>query len=208
MNLSIKDRKQLWSASGGMCSYHFNGEDCERKLFTTNGEIDTNLGEECHIIGKEPGSARYQEEFSDKETYSNAILLCNTHHKIIDDNPNVYPVDVLKKMKTTHEQLISAKITKKEISSFVLKDCQFIVDGVKAEETVIGFDAPQSPMMLSNVNVTVRDSQAKNVYGARFSAGLTAMITSCPKCKRPFGVSFSGQGDFLKECPYCQHQFK
>ena len=66
MDLSIKDRKNLWSAAAGICSYHFNGESCERKLFTKNGEMDTNLGEECHIIGEKPSAARYQEKFQDK----------------------------------------------------------------------------------------------------------------------------------------------
>jgi hypothetical protein len=88
MDLSVKDRKKLWSAASGICSYHHKGEICERKLFAENGTIDTNLGDECHIIGEKPGVARYQEKFAEKETYNNAIILCKNHHKIVDDNPD------------------------------------------------------------------------------------------------------------------------
>ncbi len=39
----------------------------------------------------------------DRNRYANLILLCNVHHKIIDDNEGVWPVDRLKALKEEHE---------------------------------------------------------------------------------------------------------
>ena len=155
MNLLDKDRKQLWTAAAGICSYHYNGESCFQKLFVNNGTMDTNLGEECHIIGDKPGTARHQKEFAGKETYNNAILLCHSHHKIVDDNPNVYTVDVLKRMKNEHEIIISEKLAKEEIPRFVLKNTQLSLIVDKAKEDVIGLDV-QKPTLFSNVGVNVQ----------------------------------------------------
>jgi hypothetical protein len=207
MNLSIKDRKQLWSAAAGVCSYHFNGESCGRKLFTKNGEIDTNLGEECHIIGEKPKAARYQEEFEEKETYDNAILLCNIHHKLVDDNPELYSIYLLKKMKTEHEQIISERLRKQEILPFILKDCEFLVENNKVDGHVIGLDV-QRPTIFSGVNVAVRSNEARSVIGARISGGLTIRMTNCPNCGRPVSIAYSGQTDIpIRECSYCHQKF-
>jgi len=207
MDLSIKDRKNLWSAAAGICSYHFNGESCERKLFTKNGEMDTNLGEECHIIGEKPSAARYQEKFQDKETYKNAILLCNVHHKLVDDNPELYTISVLQQMKTEHEQKISEKLKKQKILPFVLKDTQILVEGNKVDGDVIGLDV-QSPTVFSGVGIVVRSNEAKSVVGARISGGLTGILSFCPNCGRPVSTAYSGQMvSPTRECPFCHHQF-
>ena len=140
MNLPVKDRKQLWSAAAGVCSYHFKGESCETKLFKKNEDIDTNLGEECHIIGEKPTAARYQKEFEEKETYDNAILLCNVHHKLIDDNPELYTPSVLRHMKIEHEEIISDRLRKQEISPLILKDSQFSIENNKVEGDAIALE--------------------------------------------------------------------
>ena len=203
MDLSIKDRKKLWSAVSGICSYHHNGENCEKKLFAANGMVDTNLGEECHIVGERPGAARYLENFAEKETSDNAIVLCKIHHKIVDDNPDEYTVDVLKRMKEEHERTISERLANREIVPFILNDCQILLKVDKAEEDVIGLDV-QRPAILSNVGVRVQVGEAKTAIGMKVSGGLTVTMGYCENCKRYFSKSFSGQQDTqIKECPSC-----
>jgi len=207
MNLSDKDRKQLWSAAAGVCSYHFNGNSCETKLFTKNGEMDTNIGQECHIIGEKPAAARYQNGFEGKETYDNAILLCNVHHKLVDDNPELYTPSVLRHMKNEHERIISDKLGKHEISPLVLKDCQFLIEDTKVEGDAIALDV-QQPAVLSGVSATVRGCEAKNVIGARFSGGLNITMTSCPNCGKPVSSVYTGGiNPPIKECSYCHYRF-
>jgi DNA-directed RNA polymerase subunit RPC12/RpoP len=206
MKLSIKDRRHLWSTAAGICSYHFNGVSCGRELFTKNGEMDTNLGEECHIVGEKTTAARFQTEFENKETYNNAILLCNVHHKLVDDNPDLYTISVLKQMKTEHELIVSDKLRKEKILPFILKDCQFVVESNKVAEDVIGLDV-QRPTIFSGVVVNVRANEARNVIGTRISGGSTSSLVFCPKCGSPFGIAYSGQIERpISECPYCHHR--
>ena len=70
------------------------------------GEAGSSLiGEECHIEAQSVNGPRFNPKLSEKQIndYRNLILLCPTHHKIVDDNPEEYPVEALKKMKADHE---------------------------------------------------------------------------------------------------------
>jgi hypothetical protein len=206
MDLSVKDRKKLWCAASGICSYRHNHEICNKKLFTNEGMSDTNIGDECHIIGEKPGAARYQIDCVDRETYYNAILLCKNHHKIIDDNSDVFTIDILKQMKSEHEQIISKRLADQEITPFILKDTTVSLSVEKAEEA-IGLDL-QSPTLLSNVNVTLHANDVKRAVGTRISGGFTAQMCCCPNCGKQFGRSYSGQNDlWVKECPFCGHTY-
>jgi hypothetical protein len=65
----------------------------------------TLTGEVCHIKGKRLGSARYDPSQTDVErhAYTNLILMCPTHHTVIDDDEEAYTVERLCKMKVAHE---------------------------------------------------------------------------------------------------------
>jgi len=65
----------------------------------------TLTGEVCHIKGARPGSARYDSNQTDVErhAYANLILMCPTHHTVIDDDEDAYTVERLCKIKTVHE---------------------------------------------------------------------------------------------------------
>lgn len=100
MNLSDKDRKQLWAKSGNRCAI------CKTELFHSNEEgNDFNIGEECHIISSTPNGPRHIPNYGQYDSYENLILLCCVHHKEIDDKKNVaiYPADKLYRIKEQHE---------------------------------------------------------------------------------------------------------
>ncbi|MBL9164626.1 MAG: hypothetical protein JNL18_18000 [Planctomycetaceae bacterium] len=63
------------------------------------------IGEICHIKGDKSGAARYDVEQADEQRqgFDNLILLCNVHHKVVDDDEAVYTVDRLTQMKRDHE---------------------------------------------------------------------------------------------------------
>jgi hypothetical protein len=106
MNMSDRDRKFLWSRAGNRCSYNFKGKKCNVELLKYVGGKLTALGEECHIVGETEKAPRYVDAFPERTTYYNAILLCKEHHKVIDENADVYTVKALHEMKNTHEEAV------------------------------------------------------------------------------------------------------
>lgn len=111
MNISEKDRKQLWAKSGNRCAI------CKQKLFLSNETgTDFNIGEECHIISKAPNGPRHIPNLDNYDTYDNLILLCCAHHKEIDDRNNVslYPPQQLYQIKEKHEKWVEETLEQRK----------------------------------------------------------------------------------------------
>lgn len=73
-----------------------------------------NVGEAAHIFGANPGSARFSEDMSpaERSAISNAIWLCATCHKLVDDDPSKYPTGLLFEWQREHERIISEQVGK------------------------------------------------------------------------------------------------
>ena len=111
-NPTDKVIRQLYAKSGNQCAF----PGCKETLFDEGG---TNLSNICHIEAAEKGGQRYNENSTEDErrSYDNLILLCLKHHKIIDDNAVLYPVEKLKEMKRKHEIAIAKKISEQNVLS-------------------------------------------------------------------------------------------
>ena len=105
-----KDIKILWGRSGNRCAI------CKIELSPESSSDRPNvIGEMAHIVGRKAegdkcprGNSLLAEE--DREKYPNLILLCRNHHKIIDDDPETYPIEVLHQIKTEHELWVQDKL--------------------------------------------------------------------------------------------------
>lgn len=99
--ISSKVIKELYEKSGNKCAF----PNCRCELFYD----ETNMGEICHIEGLKPESVRYNPALSDNQRNSieNLILLCPSHHKLIDSQNSKYTVEQLKQMKASHEDWIA-----------------------------------------------------------------------------------------------------
>ncbi|PJW18888.1 SAVED domain-containing protein [Geobacillus sp. WSUCF-018B] len=110
MDLSNAENYYLWVNSGGMCAI------CKRKLILDDVGKKINIGERAHIIakGKRGPRREHMEEYGLTEdrldTPENLILLCETHHKIIDQNPEQYPPHELFRIKKEHEQFVQKRL--------------------------------------------------------------------------------------------------
>lgn len=93
----ITDIKMLFARSGNRCAF----PKC-RAPMAVNGTL---TGEVCHIKGVRPGSARYDPGQTDVErhAYANLVLMCPTHHTVVDDDEEAYTVERLCKIKAAHE---------------------------------------------------------------------------------------------------------
>jgi hypothetical protein len=94
----ITDIKLLFARSGNRCAFP--------KCTAPMAFNETLTGEVCHIKGLRPGSARHDPNQSDVERhdYTNLILMCPTHHTVIDDDEDAYSVEYLLKLKSRNEQ--------------------------------------------------------------------------------------------------------
>lgn len=63
------------------------------------------MGEISHIKASQPGGPRHDQSQTDEQRngFDNLLLLCPTHHKVVDDDPESYTVERLVKMKMQHE---------------------------------------------------------------------------------------------------------
>ncbi|EFE3929091.1 HNH endonuclease [Escherichia coli] len=113
MAISNKSIKLLWSNAAGRCSF----PDCKVRLSVEEAAevAPYTIGEMAHIKGNKPGSNRYDEEQSadERDSYENLILLCPTHHTLIDkvENEDKYSVEILHEMKRAHENFISNRLS-------------------------------------------------------------------------------------------------
>lgn len=106
MALSVRDRKMLWGRSASLCAM------CRTPLIRES-ELggSTIIGEEAHIVAREEDGPRGQSALTvaQRDYYSNILLLCPTHHTIIDSEPTGprdYPTETLLEIKQSHEQWV------------------------------------------------------------------------------------------------------
>ncbi|HBR1743933.1 TPA: hypothetical protein L9M23_005074 [Klebsiella pneumoniae] len=106
--------RTLFLRSGNQCAF----PGCDVELINSYGQY---VGNVCHIEAAEVGGERYNKSQTDEDrrAYSNLILLCANHHKVTDD-VDMYPVQVLHSMKTTHERTVYGRnIAENKVTAFV-----------------------------------------------------------------------------------------
>lgn len=200
MGLSDRDRKILCGRAGIRCSYRFMGEVCSKLLVLKDAGKHVNIGEEGHIVGEKPGTARYVEDFPARESYSNRILMCRNHHKVIDDDEDTYTAEVLEKMNTSHEEAVLRATENGEIEPIVIHDSQFTTVVEEAGKAV-GMEVNR-PAQLSNVKSQLWVGKAEEAIGFSTNQGLTTLGVVC-SCKRRSSVAFVGAPPPSVDCPRC-----
>lgn len=104
----------LWATSAGRCEYYGCNEVLYKDLLTAK---DVNKAYIAHIYADSPGGPRYDPIHSPelKTDISNLMLLCDTHHRLIDKvDVAGHPVDLLVDMKERHESRIRHLTSHKE----------------------------------------------------------------------------------------------
>jgi hypothetical protein len=70
------------------------------------------IGQEAHIRSSRPGGPRHVDDYGDFDNYENLILLCPTHHAMIDKNGGAdWPADRLETMKASHEAWVRDRLS-------------------------------------------------------------------------------------------------
>lgn len=107
MAISEKTRKILWGRSGNRCAICKTELVLEKDPFS----VHLNIGEECHIISRQPNGPRFEQLDSfDYDSSENLLLLCCNHHKMVDEQIKTYPKDKLKGLKVEHELWVKSNL--------------------------------------------------------------------------------------------------
>ena len=89
-DISEKETKILFALSGNLCAF----PGCtERLVYQDDGDENAVvLALVAHIVGNSRRGPRGEFELTAEEgnLHSNLILLCGSHHKIIDDLPEIW----------------------------------------------------------------------------------------------------------------------
>ncbi|KAK42866.1 hypothetical protein BG58_37730 [Caballeronia jiangsuensis] len=93
---------ELYGKAAGRCSI------CSIKLF----EDQVKLGEMAHMIAKRQRGPRGELLFDgDLNSYENLILLCPTDHTRVDNDPDSYPLRLLRQLKADHERKVEQMLS-------------------------------------------------------------------------------------------------
>lgn len=105
--ISTRARKPLWTRARNQCAF----PGCIQSLIVDTEATGSGangiavVGEEAHIRARSVGGPRYDANYEAVDEYENLVLMCPTHHTMIDANNGAgYSVEALLKMKVEHER--------------------------------------------------------------------------------------------------------
>lgn len=105
LGIPEKVRAHLWVAAAGRCEFNCCNKPLDRNILTKQKIF---VGQHAHIIGDSIHGPRGDAELSKKlsQDASNIMLTCRGCHWTIDQLPDDYPVELLRRMKKRHEDRI------------------------------------------------------------------------------------------------------
>jgi hypothetical protein len=115
MAITLRTIKILWGRSGNRCAICRNVLD-EAALHADDD--DSIVGDMAHIVARKDTFTRGDYDSmspEDRDRYSNLILLCRRHHKVIDDQPNYYTVEKLWEIKASHEEWVRSTLAAPDV---------------------------------------------------------------------------------------------
>jgi len=108
--ISPAEIKILWSLSGGLCAF----PDCRTLCVAPASSVEAAvpLGEQAHIVAHSDVGPRSDPSYPEEKraTYENLILLCPTHHTLVDKQPNTFTVADLRAWKSNHEKWMRGRL--------------------------------------------------------------------------------------------------
>ncbi len=166
-----KVKIRLWGKAAGHCQY----EGCNECLWLDSlTKAEFNVAYIAHIIADSPDGPRGDPERSKKlkSDISNLMLLCDKHHRLIDNIEDVqgHPVKRLEDMKRKHEERIELLTTiKEDTQSHVLLyganigEHHASVSWNKAAQAILPrwYPAEKTALELSLKNSSYQDNQQK-----------------------------------------------
>jgi len=127
------DLKLLWGFAAARCCF----PDCRSLLVAqaTLSDPAVVVGEISHIESSSPSPKAPQRisssplDAKDRDRYVNLLLLCPTHHTLVDKQPNTYTVDDLRRWKRDHEAWVRSSL-ESEMGNVGFAELQILTSGI------------------------------------------------------------------------------
>ena len=101
---SANTKRILWGKTAGICE--FSGCD-ERLFYDDTTAFKFNSAYYAHIVSSDPNGPRGNKDSHKlSQDIDNLMLMCDKHHRMIDNDEEKYTVKILKEMKKEHEDRI------------------------------------------------------------------------------------------------------
>lgn len=125
--MNMKDVKLLWGRSGNRCAI----QDCRIEL-STSGDPNI-IGEIAHIIAKNENGPRGKSklDLNKIDEFNNLILLCPTHHTMIDKDPSHWTIKKLHEIKENHEKWVTKQLSNESFSLSPIDNTTFCKNRLK-----------------------------------------------------------------------------
>lgn len=144
--------KRLFALSRNRCSF----PNCTTAIVQPSGTV---TGEICHIKARQPGGKRYDAAQTDEErhAFANLVLFCSVHHKIVDDQPDKFSVELLKEMKEMHERDGYIELTQADVQlARRLLDSYLRIEASGETQVMVA-----SPGSIQAKNLTIKTSRKR-----------------------------------------------
>ncbi len=188
--------KQLFIGCGHFCPF----PDCSAPIVDFGGDEPVILGDIAHIEASSNDGPRANPKLTQRErdAYGNLLILCPTHHTLVDKAPERFPSATLRSWKSaaeerTRKQLMSGvvSVTFTEISQI----CNAFADG--------DISAPSTPMIAVDPSMKMEWNGLTGAVRPFFTTGLalSPMIADFIARQAQLTPSFPGRlrGGFVNE---------
>ncbi len=137
----IKDVKLLFGFSAGRCAFPGCSTECLREPTAVDGPAV--IGKIAHIVAHGDAGPRADPTLplDKRDCYLNWILLCPTHHDIVDVQPNGHTSAELRKWKADHERRVRES-TATEMTAVTFAELEVVtsaIAGGPAREPTLNF---------------------------------------------------------------------
>ncbi len=125
----IGDVKLLFGRSAGLCAFPGCSTDCLREPTAVDGPA--NIGKIAHIVAHGDAGPRADPTLplNQRDCYGNWILLCPTHHDLVDVQPNGHTIADLKKWKADHERQVRER-TARAMTSVTFAELEVVTSAI------------------------------------------------------------------------------
>lgn len=199
MELNALDRKKLWGLAAAKCS------KCKSDLFLKK-ESHTNVGEECHISSHRPNHpsesfSRYDPSLTEDERdkrYDNAILLCATCHKIIDNPESIeYTIEKLHQIKAEHEAWVVENLEENTEESRELKRrIEEINRQIKIYKTEFKLNKSRYDWFEGKISEIIEEKGLEEEFTPVLTSSTTKYLEESLE-------EYGGETDRPVSCPFC-----